>query len=259
MFRHFGKKRTFEQNLRLAIILSCTAGTVNVCGFLTFHIFTTNITGHAAQLSSNLADSQYYNTSILLLYLLLFFAGGIFSGFQIEMMGRRNPRFSHIIPIFLEIFVLAFVGYYAKFEPYARPFNDNFLAGCLLFAMGMQNAMVTAASGSVVRTSHLTGLFTDIGTNIAKRYFSVKKTEQKQLTERIFLHLSIIAGFMVGCFVAAFLYNQYHTDTFALPIVLLLFAFFYDTFRGITVQTERRFHRYRLARKQAAEKNKLEN
>jgi uncharacterized membrane protein YoaK (UPF0700 family) len=47
----------------------------------------------------------------------------------------------------------------------------------MLFAMGMQNAMVTKISQSIVRTTHLTGLFTDLGIELSQLFFYKKIDE----------------------------------------------------------------------------------
>jgi uncharacterized membrane protein YoaK (UPF0700 family) len=48
MFRHQGKTRTLSHNLKIASLLSCIAGIVNVTGFFSVQQLTTNVTGHLA-------------------------------------------------------------------------------------------------------------------------------------------------------------------------------------------------------------------
>jgi len=48
MFRHQGKTRTLNHNLKIASLLSFVAGMVNVAGFLAVQRLTTNVTGHFA-------------------------------------------------------------------------------------------------------------------------------------------------------------------------------------------------------------------
>lgn len=45
--------------------------------------------------------------------------------------------------------------------------SKEVFAGSLLFAMGLQNALVSMVSGSVVRITHLTGTFTNPGIELA--------------------------------------------------------------------------------------------
>lgn len=48
--------------------------------------------------------------------------------------------------------------------------NSNIIAFYLLFAMGLQNALVTKISNATVRTTHLTGLFTDLGIELSQLF-----------------------------------------------------------------------------------------
>jgi hypothetical protein len=48
MLRHLGTRRAYGHNVKIAALLSLTAGFVNAAGFLSFSVLTTNITGHAA-------------------------------------------------------------------------------------------------------------------------------------------------------------------------------------------------------------------
>ncbi|WP_394331199.1 DUF1275 family protein [Chryseobacterium luteum] len=52
--------------------------------------------------------------------------------------------------------------------------------------MGLQNALVTRVSQSVVRTTHLTGLFTDLGMDLSKLFFFKEKSESIKLNRSIF-------------------------------------------------------------------------
>lgn len=61
------------------------------------------------------------------------------------------------------------------------------------FACGMQNALVTTYSGAVVRTTHLTGLFTDFGIMLGE------VLEGKEIDKRrLLLFILIISGFILG-------------------------------------------------------------
>ncbi len=229
MFRHKGQNRTFKHNLRLAILLSSTAGIVNVAGFISFSIFTTNVTGHVAQFSEQLSLGNFSFAKIIVLWMLMFLFGAFFSSFLINIMNKRAPRFSHSLPLLIEIFILLYVGYLG--QNYNSDSSQNhFLAGSLLFAMGMQNAMVTMVSGFVVRTTHLTGLFTDLGIEISKLFYlkDISEIEKKDLKRKLLLHSSIVIMFIVGGVVGSFMYKYIFYKTFIVAALILLFALFYD-------------------------------
>lgn len=229
MFRHKGQKRTFKHNLRLAVLLSLTAGIVNVAGFISFTIFTTNVTGHVAQFSKELSEGNFYLAKIIALWMFLFLLGAFFSSLLIDIIGRRIPRLSHTIPLLIEAFILLYVGYLGQNYNYSIS-RDHFLAGSLLFAMGMQNAMVSMVSGFVVRTTHLTGMFTDLGIELS-RLFYTKKTDRTELNKKIILHSSIVIMFIAGGIFGGYMYRYVTYKIFIIAALILLFALFYDSTR----------------------------
>lgn len=78
MLRHFGKKRTFAQNLRLAVMLCLTAGIVNAAGFFAFDVLTTNVTGHAALLAHGFVLGDFGHVRIVCIWLFLFLLGAFY-------------------------------------------------------------------------------------------------------------------------------------------------------------------------------------
>ena len=229
MFRHTGRKRTFKHNLKLAVLLSATAGIVNVAGFISFSIYTTNVTGHVANFSKELAESNFYFAKIIALWMFLFLFGAFFSSFLTQNIGTRSPRFSHTVPLLIEALILLMVGYIGENHAVSTE-RDHFLSGCLLFAMGMQNAMVTVVSGYVVRTTHLTGLFTDLGIELSKLLHSRKK-EHSELSKKIILHSSIILMFISGGVIGGFLYHYIFYKIFIVAALILIIAILYDSTR----------------------------
>ena len=227
MLRHYGRKRTFKHNLKLAILLSVTAGIVNVAGFISFSIYTTNVTGHVAQFAKELSEGNFHLAKIIALWMLLFLMGAFFSTTIIHLMEKRAPRFSHTLPLLIEAIILLYVGYLS--ENYASGTERNhFLAGSLLFAMGLQNAMVTVVSGFVVRTTHLTGLFTDLGIELSKLFF-IKTDERKELNKKIILHGSIIIMFIAGGVIGGILFQYIQHKIFIVAAFILIVALLYDS------------------------------
>jgi uncharacterized membrane protein YoaK (UPF0700 family) len=226
MLRHFGDRRTAAHNLRLAVLLCLTAGFVNAAGFLGFSALTTNVTGHAALLAEHIALRDWRDAGVIAIWMVLFLAGAFCSGLFINQVGK-NQRFSYVIPILLEIVILlacAMKGFDGHFL-----YPDKAFAGSLLFAMGLQNALVSVISGSVVRTTHLTGTFTDLGIDLAQLKVNVK--DQQPLFSRIKLRLAIIFCFMLGALLGAYIFGILNFIAFLVPISFLGLALFYDVFR----------------------------
>lgn len=174
MFRHKGKRRTYSHNLKLASILSCVAGLVNITGVLSVSTLTTNVTGHFAYFSEQLFVKNYKMAFIYLLYILFFLLGSFVSGVIMEWASKHKSHTSYIIPLSVEIVIMLVVGFSPELLS-NRPSVPLIISSALLFAMGLQNALVTRVSQSVVRTTHLTGLFTDLGIELSQQLFHREK------------------------------------------------------------------------------------
>ena len=111
MFRHTGKNRTFIHNLKLASLLSFVAGIVNVSGFLAVQVLTTNVTGHFAFFSDEVAKSNPGAALLYLLYTLFFFTGAFVSGFLVELALKwRRNRTMYVVPVSIEIIIISVAG-----------------------------------------------------------------------------------------------------------------------------------------------------
>lgn len=230
MFRHKGKNRNFAQDLRLATLLSFVAGLVNITGVLAVKTLTTNVTGHFAFFSEEIIKHDYAAAITFFVFTVLFLVGSFTSSFLEELVTKRNPQLSHIIPISLEMIVLVGVGIFGS-QSNLSSLEGKLTAFFMLFAMGIQNSLVTNISKSTVRTTHLTGLFTDLGIELSQLFFYKKPEEVKKLKTRIFLRLSIITFFFGGCISGGIAYQFLEVKTLFIAAFLLLIAQWYDYLR----------------------------
>jgi uncharacterized membrane protein YoaK (UPF0700 family) len=228
MFRHVGKGRTLAHNLQLASLLSLVAGIVNVTGLFALQTLTTNVTGHFAYFADEVAQKHFGQASVFLLYILAFCFGAFCANFFIEITSRQGFRNRAVIPIGLEVFILVFIGFLG---PETVQAHGNLIACSLLYAMGLQNAMVTSLSNAVVRTTHLTGLFTDLGIELSKLIFYRNPEQQKALTSSVELRLTIIAFFFSGCIVGGIVYFFYGVLSLLLAAVMLVLGWTFDLFK----------------------------
>lgn len=228
MLRHIGRKRNYKHNLQLAVLLCFTAGIVNAAGFFAFAVLTTNVTGHAALLAHKLATGDLRAARMVSLWLILFLAGAFFSSFLTGKAGK-NKRWGNVACIVIEIIILLQVGSFgSSFDQ--SIIKTELFAGSLLFAMGMQNALVSTISGYVVRTTHLTGMFTDLGIDLYTLAAAHGKNVD-HVKKKVTLRLVIIAFFLAGGIAGGYVFLRYQYFTFYLPAAILAIAVFYDVFR----------------------------
>lgn len=228
MLRHTGAKRSFRHNLRLAVLLCLNAGFINAAGFFAFAVLTTNVTGHAALLAVNIASGHFRAARMVTLWLLLFLAGAFTSSYIITKVGRERSS-AYTIPILVIIVIVLFVAVFGHTYNNTLPETEYF-AGSLLFAMGMQNALVSMISGSVVRTTHLTGMFTDLGIDLSS-VATASNHATRIVKNRIILRLTIIVSFLSGGVLGGVMFSKLSFHAFFLPAFICFVALFYDYFR----------------------------
>jgi uncharacterized membrane protein YoaK (UPF0700 family) len=230
MFRHKGKGRTYEHNLRLAALLSFIAGMVNITGVLNVKTLTTNVTGHFAFFAEELVKQENAIALTFLIYIFSFLAGAFFSSLLTEYGISKQVRSAHAPAMIAEILILLLVG--LRVEVLSKiTMSNTIIASLLLIAMGMQNALVTKISNSIVRTTHLTGLFTDLGIEISQLFFYRKEEQRFSLSRSIKLRIAIITFFFLGCVLGGFLYFLLLARTLIVASFLLTIALAYDNIR----------------------------
>ena len=238
MLRHLGTKRTYAHNVKLASLLCITAGFVNAAGVLGFSVLTTNVTGHAALFAERIAMQDWKTARVVALWMFLFLAGAFLSSLIVSLIGR-NQRFSYLIPMLIEMAILIGVTVFGYRYDHSLVAKEIF-AGSLLFAMGLQNSLVSIVSGSVVRTTHLTGTFTDLGIEMAQ-ILQKNIKDRAALKARIKLRSVIIFFFMCGAMAGAYLFRYFSFHAFFIPFSILIFTLLYDVYR-IRVKRYYRLH-----------------
>jgi uncharacterized membrane protein YoaK (UPF0700 family) len=242
MFRHKDKNRTFIHNLRLATLLSLVAGIVNITGVLAVKTLTTNVTGHFAFFAEEMMKNDYAAAITFFVFTIFFLIGAFTSNFLAELVSKKQPQLSHVIPISLEMIVLISVGFFGSNADLST-MDGKLTAFFMLFAMGIQNSLVTKISQSTVRTTHLTGLFTDLGIELSQLFFYKRADEVKKLKTNIYLKLSIITFFFIGCFTGGIIYHFLDIKTLFIAAFFLLIALLYDYIRlQFFVIKRKRFH-----------------
>jgi len=227
MYRHQGKARTMKDNLRIAIVLSFVAGIVNVTGFLFLKQLTTNVTGHFALFINEVANFEFWKGTVYFLYIFSFLLGSFISSFLIETFRKTKRLNVYVIPVLIESFILVFAAVLGSLVIYDYP---DLIACLLLFSMGLQNSYVTKVSDAVVRTTHLTGLFTDLGIELSYLFFKKRYPNRKKIKNSIRLRIYIISFFFLGGLFGGFVYSTLDFKMYTLIIgaVVLIFNLLYD-------------------------------
>jgi uncharacterized membrane protein YoaK (UPF0700 family) len=189
-------------------VLAFIAGTVNVIGLLGFeHQAITHLTGNTSLLAEALVTRDRSAIFHFATLIGSFVAGAVISGFIIQdsalMLGHRYG------------FALLLVSFFL-FASVPLLTHENvfgmYTAAC---AMGLQNAMMSTYSGAVVRTTHVSGMFTDLGIYCGHALRGLPVD-----TRRIRLCLLVITGFLCGGVAGAFLFRLFGFEALLLPASL---------------------------------------
>ena len=191
-----------------AVALACVAGMVNVIGYLGFeHQAVSHLTGTTSLLGAALAQGDLRAIVHLWGMLIAFCVGAMLSGLVIQdqtlKLGRRYG-----VALALEAALLLL----------AIPlFKLRQIWGALMAAMacGLQNAMVTTYSGAAVRTTHLSGMFTDLGIGLGHLLRGMPLPMR-----RLTLSGLIISGFLGGGVLGAWFYRHWGYDALLAPALL---------------------------------------
>lgn len=238
MFTHQGHKRTSSHNLQIASLLSLVAGIVNVAGFLAIQKLTTNVTGHFAFFVDEVFKLNFWQGFIYFLYIFFFFLGSFLSSFLVEYITKRNSNYTYIIPTAIEGIILLAV---ALFGTQLIIENPNLIACTLLFAMGLQNSLVTRISNATVRTTHLTGLFTDLGIELSQLFFYHDLHSRQRLFTSIKLRLTIISFFFAGGIVGGVFYSEIGLHVLFFGVFTLVWGLIYDSIKLRLLRLARRY------------------
>jgi uncharacterized membrane protein YoaK (UPF0700 family) len=228
MFRHKGKTRTLKHNLRIASLLSFVAGIVNVAGFIAVQRLTTNVTGHFAFFVDEIFKLNFWQGFIYFLYIFFFFLGSFASNLLVEIISKTSDKLIYIIPTIIESIILFLLAVFGQFLIEKNP---DLLACSLLFAMGLQNSLVTTISNATVRTTHLTGLFTDLGIELSQLFFYKQKDQKVKLYSSIKLRLTIITFFFLGGLLGGILYSTLKLHVLAIAAIVLIIGIIYDNLK----------------------------
>lgn len=211
-------------------VLTLIAGSVNAIGLLGFkHQAVSHLTGTSTLLGQALVSGDAGEGLHLLLILLSFVLGAALSGVIVQNSALKLGR-RYGVALLIEACLLLL----AMLALNQGSSTGHFLASA---ACGLQNAMASTYSGAVIRTTHVSGLFTDLGVMLGARLRGTA-LDRRQLK----LQSLLIGGFIVGGALGTLGYEYFAFSALLLPSGLaFLLAATYWSYWFITRQRQRVF------------------
>lgn len=199
-------QRTPQTNTRLGVTLAFVAGAANAGGFLAVGQYTSHMTG----VVSTIADSLVLgNVSIALAgaaMLCAFLLGAMSTAVLVNWGLQHQLHSAYGLPLLVEAVLLLLFGLFGSAINMAAHLFVPLTVVLLCFIMGLQNAVITKISRAEIRTTHITGLVTDMGIELGKMVYINTSPHQPPVRsnpDKLRLQCKLIAAFSIGALLGA--------------------------------------------------------
>lgn len=201
-------------NQWLWCILAFHAGYLNAGGFISSHRFVSHMTGFGTAVGISVSEHDYWIALEMLLAPISFLVGSALAGYLVDrkIIQDRQPKVTKGVLIIILMNTIIFLGgisgYFGEFAEPLLLQRDFALLFMLSFVCGLQNGLFVSLTSGQIRTTHITGLVTDVGLSLARsiviKNHDLKKTEKK----RNGLRIRKVLSFSVGSLISAVIFNR---------------------------------------------------
>ena len=199
--------RSHRADVQLGALLAFIAGAVNAGGFLAVGFYISHMSGIAASVGDALVTNQWQIAIWAGVFLGSFMAGALTCSLIIQWALTYQWSTVFALPLLLEaLLLLGFAVTMVDQMPGPVGMKTGWIVSLLCFIMGLQNAMITNISNAVIRTTHITGVATDIGIETG-RFIASRLIRRKQIDfkpGKLLAHLSLIISFIIGGILGAY-------------------------------------------------------
>jgi len=246
---------SFRQQARLAVTLAWIAGYTNTVALLACGHVTSHVSGTTSELGIAAAQGNLRGAFFLGFLLVSFVLGAVLSGVVMEVAHRRQWESVYVLPMAIEALLLGLFAMAIEYGLGTLEEGSLGLGGWYLFAvpglastaMGLQNATVTRISAGVVRTTHVTGVLTDLGLEIVQLVVAARLSVRRGSgvkgwvrdasivpgTKRVALLAGILGSFALGAGVGAALEGWAPAMAMFPPVLFLAWIVYQDITRPI--------------------------
>jgi uncharacterized membrane protein YoaK (UPF0700 family) len=231
-----------KSNIAVWMALAFQAGVLNVGGFMACHRFVSHLTGFATFFGVEISHHEFTQAIGILLVPLFFICGAMISGrlVDIRLKQGKKPKYYFIFGIMLILILISVVGgfngVFGKFGEPSIEIHDYVLLALLCLICGMQNGTITTVSKSVVRTTHLTGIATDLGIGLVRVLYqnNLPGPVEEEIRANL-MRVGIISFFILGSVVGALVFTVNGYQGFLVPAfitgTLFLITFYFQVGR----------------------------
>lgn len=205
-------ERSQRADRHLGYVLAFVAGAVNAGGFLAIGQYTSHMTGIVSGMADHLALGEVRLALAALVAWLAFVSGAATTAILVNLARRRHLRSQFALSLLVEAALLLLFGVAGAYLAEMRELLAPATVLLLCFIMGLQNAIITKVSSAVIRTTHVTGMSTDLGIELGKLcYVNRRKGAQSAVRanrDKLRLHALLILFFFCGGVAGALGFKQ---------------------------------------------------
>lgn len=221
-----GRQRSYRADRQLGWSLAAVAGAINAGGFLAVGQYTSHVTGAVSSFTDNFVLGETRVALTAVAAVLAFMAGAMTCAIMVNFARRRDLTSEYALPLLLEAALILTFGLAGSQLSSYRGLLLPLTVTLLSFLMGLQNAMVTKLSERVIRTTHMTGIVTDLGIELGKLlYWNRTASNAPVLADRERLRVlgGLLLSFTLGGLIGASGFKHVGYG-FSIPIALFLAA-----------------------------------
>ena len=202
-------QRSSKTNVQLGAYMAFVAGAINAGGFLAVARYTSHMSGIISAIGDDLALHHFLPVLGGVSLLVSFLLGAATTAILVNWGHRRKIHSQFALPLFLEAVLLLIFGLMGAHLDLYISLTIPAIALLLCFVMGLQNAIVTKVSRAEIRTTHMTGVITDMGIELGKLMYWNKSQEANQEHyvqanwNKLKTHCLIFTMFLIGGIVGA--------------------------------------------------------
>ncbi len=219
-------QRTPQTDLKLGSVLAFVAGAANAGGLLAVGQYTSHMTGIVSSVADHLVLGELTLALAGLGSVLAFLLGAMTTAWLVNWGLRRELRSAYGLPLVLEAAALLVFGLFGAAMGFMTPVFLPLTVVLLCFIMGLQNAVITKISRATIRTTHVTGLVTDLGIELGKLLYVNRQPGAAPVRAhrgRLRVHGQLIACFFFGGLAGALGFKHLgFISTLPLALILLL-------------------------------------
>lgn len=194
-------RRSRRSDAALATLLATIAGAANAGGFIALGEYASHMTGYLSQTADGIALGKIGMALQALGAIAAFLGGAAFATLLMAWARLTRPHLAVAAPLAAQGAVFLLIAALGAAD---APVWAELYPLCVV--MGLQNATITKISGAVIRTTHATGMVTDLGIEIGRMAAharlgpGVKRPDRRKARLFARILLSFLAGGIVGAF-----------------------------------------------------------